>query len=70
MIESISHDRGEESLESKARWFRSLTIQERVDYFCGMAKFVRELNPRVIEQKNRDARPVCGSYQVLELPRG
>jgi hypothetical protein len=70
MTPFISHDRSEETPEAKGRWFQSLTMEERIAYFCGMGKMIRTLNPQVIERKNRDARPVSGNYRVLELPKG
>lgn len=70
MIPSISFDRSEESIEAKGRWFRSLTPEERMDYFCEMMDFILEVNPQVAERKNRDAKPLSGSFRVLELPRG
>jgi hypothetical protein len=68
MIPSISHDRAEESLEAKARWFQSLTLEERMETFCEMMDLIMEINPSVAERKNRDARPLSGSFRVLELP--
>lgn len=70
MIPSVSHDWSEETMEAKGRWFRSLPVEERIAYFCSFGKLIRTLNPQVIERKNRDARPVSGSYRVLELPKG
>ena len=31
MLLSISHNRKEESIEAKARWFQSLTLEERME---------------------------------------
>ena len=66
MIPRISHDRRDESLEAKARWFQSLTVQERLDVFCGFMDMTLSLNPGLLE--HRRARPVSGRVQVLRAP--
>jgi len=60
---SVSHDRSEESLEAKARWFRSLPMAERMEVFCAMTDLALELNPALQDQK--DAQPVPGRIQVI-----
>ena len=64
---SISHDWQEETLEAKARWFQSLSLEERLDIFCEFTDLILEINPAVAESK--DAQPVPGRVLVLELPR-
>ena len=64
---SISHDWQEETLEAKARWFQSLTLEERFDIFCEFTDLILETNPSVIDLK--DATPIAGRVRVLELPR-
>jgi hypothetical protein len=63
MILKISHDRQEETPEAKARWFQSLSIQERQDLLCYYTDLVLEINPRVAQKKN--AQPVAGRIRVL-----
>lgn len=63
----ISHDRADESLEAKARWFQSLTLEERVDLINQFTEFIFSLNPRIAENKPHAA-PIPGRIQVLELP--
>ncbi len=60
----ISHDRSQESLQAKAAWFRSLSIEERMEYFCEMADLVLELNPAALEVKRR-AESIPGRVRVL-----
>ncbi len=60
---SISHDRSEESLEAKALWFQSLSIEERMELLCAFTDLILTLNPGVVEQK--DAQPVAGRVLVL-----
>jgi len=51
MIGSISHDRRDESLEAKARWFQSLALEERMDVFVAFTNLILENNPDVVKQK-------------------
>jgi hypothetical protein len=63
MGKRISHDWKDESPESKARWFQSLSYSERMDIFCALSDLILENNPNIIKQK--DAQPVPGRVQVL-----
>jgi hypothetical protein len=65
MIQSVSHSRDAETPEAKARWFQSLTLEERADLLCEFTDMVLEINPKIMEQKN--AQPVKGRVQVLKL---
>lgn len=60
---SISHDRQDETLEAKARWFQSLTLSERMDLLCEFTDLILSTNPEIVEQK--DAQPVEGRIRVL-----
>jgi hypothetical protein len=42
---SFSHDRSEETPESKARWFQSLTMEERLAVFIDAFRLSLALNP-------------------------
>ena len=59
----ISHDRQEETIEAKARWFQSLSLSERMDLLCFFTDLILENNPAIVEQK--DAQPVAGRVRVL-----
>ena len=63
MIQSVSHSRDDETPEAKARWFQSLTLEERADWLCEFTDFVLEVNPKIMEHKN--AQPIDGRVQVL-----
>ena len=63
---TISHDRQEETLEAKARWFQSLTLTERMDLLCIFTEFMIAANPKILEK--RDAEPVKGRVRVLSAP--
>jgi hypothetical protein len=62
----ISHDWNEESLAAKARWFQSLTVEQRMEVFCEMTELILENDPHIVERK--DAEPIPGRVQVIELP--
>jgi len=66
LIPYISHDRDEESPEAKARWFQSLSIEERMEYLCAFTDLVLENNPEVVERKNAES--IARGIRVLSLP--
>lgn len=47
MTLSVSHDRTQETAESKARWFQSLSLTERMDYLCAITDLILENNPHI-----------------------
>jgi hypothetical protein len=61
---TISHDWNEETIEAKARWFQSLSLERRMDILCEFTDLILELNPNIVEQKY--AEPVNRSFQVFE----
>lgn len=60
---TISHNFQEETMEAKARWFQSLSLQERMDMLCFFTDLILSNNPKIAEQK--DAKPVAGRVIVL-----
>jgi hypothetical protein len=60
----VSHDPAEESPEAKARWFQSLTIEERMDFLCEVTEMALSRNPEIA--KKRDAPTPDGRVLVLE----
>ncbi|MEJ5309952.1 MAG: hypothetical protein WHX52_09275 [Anaerolineae bacterium] len=60
---TLSHDRQEETIEAKARWFQSLSMTERMDLLCWFTDLIFAANPRIVEQK--DAQPIKGRVRVL-----
>lgn len=60
---TVSHNRDEETPEAKARWFQSLSVEERMDYLCFVTDLVLENNPAVLKTKN--AQSVTGRIRVL-----
>jgi hypothetical protein len=63
MIESISHDIRDESLEAKARWFQSLALEERMDVFVAFTNLILENNPDVVKKKY--VRPASERIRVI-----
>ena len=66
MRPDISHSRRDESSDAKAKWFRSLSIEERMELLCSFTDLILELNPKIVEKK--DAQPVKGNIRVLSKP--
>lgn len=64
---SVSHDRQEETPEAKARWFKSLTLADRMEFLCAMTDLILENNPRLLHKKN--AQSSAGRICVLTITR-
>ena len=62
----VSHGRGAESPEAKARWFRSLTLAERMEYLCAVTEMALSRNPDLADR--RDAPKTQGRFQILRRP--
>ena len=65
-IGTISHDRGDETLEAKARWFASLPMTERMEMFCSFTDLALAVNPGLLEK--RHAQSTSGRFQILSAP--
>jgi len=61
----VSHDRSEETPEAKARWYQSLSLDERMEILCSVTDLALTLNPRLAE--NKHAQPIKGRVRVLDL---
>ena len=61
--DTVTHDRSEETMEAKARWFRSLPMSERMDMLCYFTDLALTVNPAL--QECKDAQPVAGRVQVI-----
>lgn len=66
MISRVSHDRNDESLDAKARWFQSLPLEDRMNLLCEFTDMVLENNPKIAEVGR--AKSIPGRILVLELP--
>lgn len=63
MTGSISHDIRDESLEAKARWFKSLSLEERMEVFVAFTNLILENNPDIVKQKY--VRPASERVRVI-----
>jgi hypothetical protein len=60
---SVSHDRSEETMEAKARWFQSLSLSERMDMLYAFTDLALSVNRAL--QERQHAEPVAGRIRVL-----
>jgi len=67
MKATISHGWEAETPEAKARWFQSLSVEERLNVFFAFADLALAVRPDLREKKR--ARRTHGRVRVLELPR-
>ena len=63
MTGSVSHDIRDESLEAKARWFQSLSLEERMEVFVAFTNLILENNPDIVKQKY--VRPASERIRVI-----
>ncbi len=63
MKREISHDRIEETMENKAKWFQSLSLAERMDMLCSFTDLALNVNPQLMAKKN--AKQIKGRIQIL-----
>ena len=61
--QGISHDRQEETLEAKTRWFQSLSLAERMELLCVFTELILTTNPKIVEQ--RDAQSTARRIRVV-----
>ena len=60
----VSHDRREETPESKARWYQSLSLEERMEILDAVTDLALTVNPRLPDK--RHAPSTSGRIRVLE----
>ncbi len=61
----VSHDRSEERIEAKARWFQSLRLSERMEMLCDITDLILSRHPNIAERKN--AKPSSGRIQIISI---
>ena len=66
MIGKISHDFRDEEMESKARWFQSLSLEERMSVFVSFTNLILENDPDIVKRKY--VRPASDRVAVISLP--
>jgi hypothetical protein len=60
---TVSHERREESLEAKTRWFSSLPLADRMRLLCELTDLALSVQPSLAEKKH--AEPTSGRVQVI-----
>ncbi|MCK5422179.1 MAG: hypothetical protein KAJ08_08445, partial [Deltaproteobacteria bacterium] len=63
MEQTISHDRKEETIEAKTRWFQSLSLDERMEVLCDFTDIALTINPKI--QDKKDAQQAQGRIQII-----
>jgi len=63
MTPTIWHDRNQESIEAKTRWFKSLSIADRMQIFCSFTDLALSVNPNLKDRNH--AQPIAGRVQVF-----
>jgi hypothetical protein len=63
MERKVTHNRQSETPEAKARWFQSLSLEERMELLDSFTDLILEVNPKIVEQKS--AQPVKGRIRVI-----
>lgn len=62
----ISHDMAEETIEAKARWFQSLTMEQRMRVFTDFMDLIFAVNPHIADFK--DAEQLKRGIPILSKP--
>ena len=65
MNRTVSHDREEETIEAKTRWFRSLPLSERMEMLCSFTDLALALNPSLSDLK--DAQQTKRRIRILSI---
>jgi hypothetical protein len=60
---SVSHSFEDESIDAKARWFKSLSVEERMNILVEFTNMILENNPEVAKKKH--ARPASDRITIL-----
>ncbi len=60
---SVSHDWTEETPEAKVRWFRTLSMADRMQILCELTDLALSVDP-ALSEKNR-AQPTAGRIQII-----
>lgn len=63
MKESVSHSYADESIDAKARWFKSLSIEDRMRVFVSFTNLILENNPEIVKKKHD--RPASDRIRIL-----
>lgn len=61
MKKEVSHSLEDETIEAKTRWFKSLSISERMDMLCFFTDMILDNNPKIIKKRDENAVRIVGS---------
>ena len=62
MNHNISNNWHDETPEAKARWFKSLSLAERIEMLCSFKDLILQNNPKIMESKNVE--PTLGRIHI------
>lgn len=65
-MQRLSHTRADETMEAKTRWFRSLSLQERMELLCEFTDLALTARPDL--PRIKDVEPLDGRVRVLSEP--
>jgi len=65
MTPTVEHNRQQESIEAKTRWFSSLSMAERMEVFCSFTDLALSVNPGLSVRSQSHAKPIAGRIQIL-----
>ncbi len=68
MKKAISYQGTDDSIEAKARWFQSLTVEERIQWLNETVEAALAANPDLANQP--DDFPANWRVRVIALPEG
>jgi hypothetical protein len=63
MSGSISHSFADESIEAKAKWFKTLSVEDRMKILVAFTNLILENNPEIAKKKH--VRPASDRIRVL-----
>jgi hypothetical protein len=62
----VIQSREAETIQAKALWFKSLTVEERLDIFCEITEMALALHPELAQGTH--VTPLPANTQVIRLP--
>lgn len=68
MNDFVSHSFADESIDAKAKWFGTLSIEERMDVLVAFTNLILENNPSIVNRKG--VRPALKDVRILAATPG
>ena len=66
MAFGVHHGWEHETIEAKARWFQSLSAEDRLDLLWEFMEMIRSASPSLLEKRN--AEQSAKGVRILRLP--